>query len=142
MVSPLEVLQAFDKETTYAAAFPCIVCGQLHFSTTVLMAKNVEGFSTVDGLGRFCREEDLADWRFLAHGHLWICKPCKSAVDSGNLPAMALKNNLAPSWADTPANSCLNDLAPKEKAALQEFHPFQQVWICLRWLCLIFVSLR
>ena len=57
-VTAFELLQAFSKEMTYAAAFPCICCGLLHFSSNVVLAKNVEALSTLDGLGWFCLEEN------------------------------------------------------------------------------------
>ena len=85
-----ESLQAFIKEMTYIADFPCICCGQLHFfSPCCVLAKNVEAYSTLDCLGQFCLEENLAVWKFLAHGSLWLCRTCKSSVDCLQWP---LKN--------------------------------------------------
>lgn len=127
--SAFEALHAFGKETTYAAAFPCICCGQLHFSSHVVLAKHVENLSTLDGLGRFCLQENLSDSRFLAHGNLWLCRSCKTSVDRGCLPAMAMKNHLSAPWA-SPVNSCLNDLSNVEREVLSAgWCPFQKVRI-------------
>ena len=118
-VTAFELLQAFSKETTFIADFPCICCRQLHFFSDVVLAKNVEAYSTLDCLGHFCLEENLADWRLLAHGSLWFYRTCKSSVDRVCPPAMAMKNHLSAPWA-SPSNSCLN---VKEKH-FQEIRPF------------------
>ena len=135
-----EALSKFRRETTYAAVFPCTVCAQLHFQDDVVRAQSVNNLSTLAGLGRYCRDEVLEDWRFTCLGERWCCLSCKRSIDVDILPPMAARNNLGTPWAKPPLllqsvvprgsqldNSALTGLATVERQFLQSWQPFMQV---------------
>ena len=91
-------LKIFLKSGIYGPSFPCVVCHELHWKTSMYIVKEEdfdETLLTVDYIHQYRK-------LFLKQGRFYCCKTCHRQIALGEMPRVAAKNHLECPWDGVP----------------------------------------
>ena len=99
---PLAALQVFREGVKYGLMFCCSICSQYHFQQRVTSLDKLSHRNDVLQLINHYYTEQLLPHLHVQLDTTWVCHGCKTEAYRGAMPALAMENNLAPTWLRLP----------------------------------------
>ena len=91
-------LKIFLKSGIYGPSFPCVVCHELHWKTSMYIVKEEDFDETLLTVDYIHQYRNL----FLKLGRFYCCKTCHHKIALGEMPRVAAKNHLECPWDGVP----------------------------------------